>query len=422
MGIVADLPPMPATTSNTKLRRFLQSAMAVQAWVEAHHYRGYEPFDGLSSPLRTLTLRNLFAERILQQVVRQSPVNIRPLIGIKPLDSTKGRGMMAWGYLLLHRATGDESYWTRATECLRWLDGHKSPKYKKHSWANYFDFSSRSGAYFKHDSIIVWTSLIARAYLEAFEQSRDQWFLDIASSACEWIMSLPREHTARGNCLSYFAHAQESIHNANMLGAAALARCAKYTGRLDYLDVARSAMSYSCLSMLSNGAWWYAELPNHEWIDNFHSGYNLDSLKCYIDCTGDNEFSGQLERGLRFFKDNFFEPSGRPKYYHNRAYPIDIQCASQAIDTLAYFSRGDPEALALAMKVADWTIDNMQSRSGFFYFRKYPLGITARTPMLHWGQATMFKGLAHLILQLSENDNCRKEMREQESHLSRLSR
>ena len=50
------------------------------------------------------TFGNLLAERILQQAVRQSPINIRPLIGIKPLDSTKGRGMMAWGYLLLHRS------------------------------------------------------------------------------------------------------------------------------------------------------------------------------------------------------------------------------------------------------------------------------------------------------------------------------
>ena len=161
----------------------LSSATAVQSWVEAYQYRGYEPFDGLSSPLRVLTFGNLLAERILQQAVRQSPVNIRPLIGIKPLDSTKGRGMMAWAYLLLHRTTRLKDYWNKAVECLRWLDVHRSPNFDQHSWANYFDFSSRVGAYRKNDSIIVWTSLIAQAYLEAFEQSQNQWFLDIASSA-----------------------------------------------------------------------------------------------------------------------------------------------------------------------------------------------------------------------------------------------
>jgi rhamnogalacturonyl hydrolase YesR len=397
------------TAANTiglrALPQLMKSAEAVRRWVEKEGYRGYEPFDGLSSPLRVLTFGNLLAERILQQAVRQSPVNIRPLVGIKPLDSTKGRGMMGWGYLLLHRATGDADYWTKAVACLKWLDTHKSPKFEKHSWANYFDFSSRGGAYHKDDSIIVWTSQIAQAYLEAFEQSQDQWFLDIASSACDWIMSLPRERTDRGDCLSYFAHGQESIHNANMLGAAALARTARHTDREDYADVARLAMRYSCLSMLPNGGWWYAEDDQYHWIDNFHTGYNLDSLKCYIEYTGDTEFSDHLTKGLRFFEAHLFETSGRPKYYHNRAYPIDIQCAAQAIDTLAYFAPEDPESLSLAIKVADWTIRNMQNRSGFFHYRKYPFGITARTPMLHWGQATMFKGLAHLILCLSPEQN-----------------
>lgn len=404
METIAEPQPLLAATFESAKRRLLESAGAVQRWVETNGYQGYEPFDGLSSRLRAYTFGNLLAERILQQAVRQSPINIRPLIGVKPLDSTKGRGMMAWGYLLLHRSTGVADYWTKAVECLHWLDVRRSPKFEKHSWANSFDFSSRGGAYHKDDSIIVWTSLIAQAYLEAFEQSQDQWFLDIASSACDWIMSLPRERTDRGSCLSYFAHGQESIHNASMLGAAALARAARPTGRRDYAEVAGSAIRYSCSRMLPEGAWWYAEDDQYHWIDNFHTGYNLDSLRCYIEYTGDTEFSGHLARGLRFFKDHFFQPSGRPKYYHDRAYPVDIQCASQAIDTLAYAVPEDPESLSLAIKVADWTIRDMQDRAGFFYYRKYPFGVTARTPMLHWGQATMFKGLAHLISRLSPGE------------------
>ena len=396
--------PGTATQQHSiEFRQVLQSASAVQSWVETNDYLGYEPFDGLSSPLRALTFGNLFAERVLQQIVRQCPINIRPLLGIRRLPSTKGRGMMAWGYLLLHKATGDSNHWTKATECLRWLDIHRSPKFQKHSWANHFAFSSRGGSYSKDDSIIVWTGHIAQAYLEAFEQSQDKWFLDIASSACDWIMALPRERTAQGDCLSYFAHAQESVHNANMLGAAALARAAKHTGRQDYAECARSAMLYSCSRILPNGAWWYAEDKKYHWIDNFHTGYNLDSLECYVRYTGDDEFAGLLKKGLKFYKDNLFESSGCPKYYSTRCYPIDIQCAAQAIDTLALFGSDDPDSLSLATKVALWTIHNMQDPAGFFYFRKYPLGITARTPMLHWGQATMFKGLAHLILSLSSN-------------------
>lgn len=381
-------------------QRIHESLLSVQRWVEKADYKGYEPFDGLSSPLHELVRGQLLAERILQQAVRQSPINIRPLLGIRPLESTKGRGAMAWGYLALFKTTGDPSYKTKALACLDWLDTHKSPKFATHSWANYFDFASRGGAYMKDDSIIVWTAMIGQAFLEAFEQFGDERLLRVAESAANWVLALPREKTKQGDCLSYFALGIESIHNASMLGAAFLAHASKCLSRPELADVARSAMLYSCSRQCPDGSWWYGEESKFHWVDNFHTAYNLDSLKTYIECTGDKTFEPQLRLGFQYFKAHFFEESGRPKYYNNRSYPIDIQCASQAIDTLAYFAQDDPDALPLGVKVALWTIEHMQDRRGHFYYRKYPGGVTARTPMLHWGQATMFKALAHLWVTL----------------------
>jgi hypothetical protein len=374
-----------------------QAIQLLQGWVEEHDYRGYEPFDGLSSWARPLAFGNQLAERVLQQAIRQCPFNLRPLFGVRPQDSTKGRGYMAWGYLTLYRATGQEGFLRKAVDCLEWLDKHKVPRFKHHSWSNHFDFVSRSGSYTKDDPIIVWTSLIGQAYIDAFDLTGERWFLEIAESACNWIMELPREKTTTGDCLSYLTHFQSSIHNANMLGAGLLARIAKYTGNEDYRRAAHSAMEYSCSRQLADGSWWYAEAPKFHWIDNFHTGYNLDSLDTYIDATGDDEFRTNLDKGLAFYKAHFFEASGRPKYYHTRAYPIDIQCAAQSIDTLAGFSGRDPECWALAKRLTAWSIGNMQSRRGYFYYRQYPL-VTARTPMLHWGQATMFKALARVLL------------------------
>jgi rhamnogalacturonyl hydrolase YesR len=379
-----------------------QSLQEVQTWVEQHDYRGYEPFDGLSSWFRPFTFGNLLAERLLMQMIRQSPVNLRPIMGVKPKDSTKGRGYMAHGYLLRHKATGRSEFLLKAEACLDWLDHHRVPRFEHHSWSNHFDFSARGGSYSKDDPIIVWTSLIGQAYLEAFEQTGNQRWLQIAESVCGWIMDLPREKTGRGDCLSYLAHKQSSIHNANMLGAAMLARTARLTGNKKYQEVARSAMEYSCTRQLPDGSWWYAEPLKYQWIDNFHTGYNLDSLKCYIENSADETWRDNLHRGLAFFKQHFFEENGCPKYYHNRCYPVDSQCAAQSIETLAIFSDDDPACLDLAVKVARWTIANMQHPDGHFYYRIYPL-VKARTPMLHWGQGTMFKALARLLEELDRS-------------------
>ena len=379
-----------------------ESVLKLEKWVEDHDYKGYEPFDGLSSFFRPLTFGNLFLDRLLLQLIRQSPINLRPLFGVKPLKSTKGRGYMAWGYLTMLRITGNQKYREKAINCLEWLIENKSPKYKNYSWANHFDFASRGGRYSKQEPIIVWTCLIGQAFLDAYEILADEKYLEIAKGVCGWIMEVPREQTDSGTCLSYLGYTQSSIHNSNMLGAAMLARTAKITGNKEYLEVAQDAIQYSCSRQLADGGWYYAEESNHHWIDNFHTGYNLDSLKCYIDNTDDRTYDENLKRGFNYYKKTFFEDSGRPKYYHNRTYPVDSQCASQAIDTLAYFSEYDESSLELSMRVAKWWISNMQDKDGHFYYRQYPM-IKAKTPMLHWAQATTYKALTLLLLKIVDN-------------------
>jgi rhamnogalacturonyl hydrolase YesR len=410
-GHTVDLEPEPINSNRNGFAIGVEdvetSLARVQTWVEDHHYRGYEPFDGLSSWARPLACGNIFAERLLMQLIRQSPVNLRPLLGVKAKDSTKGRGYMAWGYLLLYRATGRSEYLEKAVACLEWLDQHKVSRFNEHSWSNHFDFVSRGGRYSSDDPIIVWTALIGQGYLEAYDLTKRPWFLQIATNVCEWIAKLPREQTDHGVCISYLADTQSSIHNSNMLGAAMLARTGVHCNNQKYLDLARQAMEYSCSRQLADGSWWYAEGPKFHWIDNFHTGYNLESLKTYLDATGDEQYRPHFERGLTFFKQNFFERNGRPRYYHLRTYPVDIQCAAQAIDTLADVSEVDSESLKLATTVARWTIHEMQDKRGYFYYRQYPW-IKARTPMLHWGQATMFKALARLFVVLSQQEKLSK--------------
>ena len=179
-----------------------------------------------------------------------------------------------------------------------------------------------------------------------------------------------------------------------------LARTSQYTQDKIASNVAKEAMRYSCTRQLNNGEWYYGEESNYHWIDNFHTAYNLDSLKCYLDNTNDNSFEKNQYKGFKFYKDNFFQETGKPKYYSDRLYLVDIQCASQAIDTLSNFSDYNDSSLKLALKVADWTIKNMQDKSGYFYYRKLKWK-KIKIQMLHWGQATMFCALTHLLSKIN---------------------
>jgi hypothetical protein len=383
------------------LQKIERSLDRVEGWVERHDYKGFEPFDGLTSFLFPLTLRNQLACQVLQQGVRRFPVNIRPILGIKPLESTKGRGYMAWGYLKRYERSRDERYKVKALACLDWLDRNKSPLYPQHSWGNHFFYAARGGFIPVHTSTVVWTGLIGQVFLEAYALFGIDRHLEVIKSIADWIMVLPRTRMEKGICLNYTMPPQgTTIHNSNMIGAAFLAGASELFKNDEWSRVAREAMDYSCAGQLPDGSWYYGEDPMFHWIDAFHTGYNLDSLRRYRAFSRDTAFDQNLEKGHEFFVNHFFEASGQVKYYSEKTRPIDIQCASQAIDTLVLFSDTYPGDLALAEKAAAWTVDHMQGRDGHFYFRKYPLGIANKAPMIHWGQATMHKALSFLLRSL----------------------
>ena len=122
----------------------------------------------------------------------------------------------------------------------------------------------------------------------------------------------------------------------------------------------------------------------------------LDCFKFYEEATDDKRFDNHMMRGYEYWKKTFFLPDGTPRYYNYKTLPLDIQCSSQAIDTLVFFNDRDPGNLPLAVQVAQWTIKNMQDRSGYFYFRRYSPWVVNKTATLHWGQATMMCALAGL--------------------------
>jgi polysaccharide biosynthesis protein VpsJ len=155
-------------------------------------------------------------------------------------------------------------------------------------------------------------------------------------------------------------------------------------------------MRYTANHQRSDGSWYYGEANNLHWVDNFHTAYVLDCFKHYATATGDEQFEGKLSEGYQYWKRTFFLADGTPRYYDHKTLPLDIQCSSQAIDTLVFFHDRDPENLSLALNVAKWTIENMQDRSGYFYYRRYSRWVVNKTPTLHWGQATMFCALAGL--------------------------
>ncbi len=403
-------------------RNIRESLMLLDQWVEKADWKAYDTFDGLSSPIAPFfTWNNPFLKQVWQQGVRRCPVNLRPALRIKPGMSTKGMGFFSQGYLRLYQAHGEPKHLQKAKSCLEWLMKNRCPQFRGHAWGNHFDYQSRGGNISQGTPTIVWTGLIGNAFLDAYEIIGDRKYLDTARSSCDLILDeLGWQEFPEGALLRYYPGSNNLIHNSSMIGAGLLARVNSISPNARYREMAERAIQYTLHHQTAEGAWHYGVGKKWAWIDSFHSGYVLEALASFIKSTGVTEYEPALRKGYRYFLATFFLPDGTPRYYNHKTLPIDIQCASQAIQTLVNLRHLHPDSVVIANRVADWTIANMQDPSGYFYYRKYPF-ITNKTPTLHWGQATMFAALAVLEQHLT-SETRGDELRSDEPVWTQLNR
>ena len=141
----------------------------------------------------------------------------------------------------------------------------------------------------------------------------------------------------------------------------------------------------------------------HKFIDNFHTGYNLVALKAWIDFTGEKNWEKELKNAYGYFLNTFWLENGCPKYYDNSLYPIDIHCSAQGIVTCLKLKDYDDQSIPMAKKIAQWAIENMQDKSGYFYYQK-TRWYTNKIPYMRWSQAWMFYALCFLNSMKSSAD------------------
>ena len=154
-------------------------------------------------------------------------------------------------------------------------------------------------------------------------------------------------------------------------------------------EIALRALRYSLNHQHEDGSWFYAEKESAHWIDSFHTSFNLQALKYFLEEGHGEEHRQAFEMGSKFYAENFFLADGTPKYYHDRTYPIDIHSPAQA---LVFFSALGEAQRGLTARILQWALTNMRSKKGFFYFQKHKCW-TNKIPYMRWSQAWMFHAL-----------------------------
>ena len=365
------------------------------SYCRSHDWAGYDPYDALNSPLAALPLLNTRIGRLaLTQVLKRSPINVRPLFLVPKTRNAKALALFLSAVV---KRSGANASMGEARALVDLLAASRSPGTAFWCWGYSFPWQTRTVLVPRQAPNLVCTTFAAHALLDAYERFGERRLLQMAVSSADYLLQELFWSDGASAGFTYPLRSYRSnIHNAHFLGAALLCRVFRLTGDARFLAPALATARWSAGQQREDGSWPYGSEPAHQWIDNFHTGYNLCALHSISRDLGTTEFDVRVRRGLRFYLDHFFTDDGAPKYFHDRTYPIDIHCVAQSIITLVLLQDLAADALPTARGVAAWAIRHMWDRGGFFYYRVLRSTVI-KTPYMRWSEAWMVLALATFL-------------------------
>lgn len=401
------------------MSELIDSLASLMHYCEQEQFKGWDPYDGLNSKVFNAIPglnKSALCRLVVIQAFKRCPFNLRRIALVPKEYNAKGIGLLLQGYCNLYNAIKSHhelaQFFGSLNDIKSQIDGLASLLISLQSRGNYhgacwgynFDWQARLLFLFpKYTPTVVATCFAATALISAYEVTGNKDYLDVALSSAQFVINdLHRTLCDEGFLFSYSPlQGNDTVYNASLLGSKLLSYCYKYTGNEEYMTLARESVVACCKGQQENGAWVYGLLPVQSWVDSFHTGYNLDALSAYQQLTGDTFFNDNIDNGLHYYLDNFFEQDGCPKYYDNRKFPIDIHCPAQLFVTLAKLGK-ITDNKELINKVLLWTIKNMQSPKGYFYYQLKP-GISSKISYMRWSNAFMFYALTYLLNEYNNN-------------------
>lgn len=401
-------------------------ARQVWDWARDCDFRGTDPYDGLNSRLLAPLLpRSRVLRLAVIQAVKRSPVNLRPLLRVPPGRNPKGLALFLSGLSRMPDLPDAANLRDRLVDALLTTasDTHGAPAFgggREDSpgldekiaaetapsdapvgWGYHFPWQARAFLQRAYDPTVVATSFALDALGDAGAASYPR----ICRRAAAFVLQcLHRHQDDDGVCFSYSSTDTTRVYNASLFGAKILARAVPHMDAAlaeECRSLALAAGDWVLSRQRADGAWIYGEADHWQWVDNLHTGFNLESLDFVERALDPGRWGDGIAAGLDYYRRTMIEPDGTARYYDTSREPLDAHTFAQTALTLTLLRDrirtdgvGPEEVLARA---DDQLWD--PGRRGYHFQKAGPF--TSRVIHLRWSQAWMFRALATVAAERS---------------------
>lgn len=371
------------------------------SYIQESDFKGYDPYDTLNSSFN-FKFFGKWGPPVAIQIQKRNPFNIRPLLGIKKGNNPKAMGLFLKSYSLLYQKTGNKEYLKKADELFHWLNNNYSKGFSGKCWGYNFDWASPGSYLPAFTPSVVVTSFVIDGIFEYYKITNNRQAKQTITSASNYIINdIPVSELSEGISFSYTHLSKGCCYNASLLAAEVLAKTDFLNQTNIYTEKINKAINFVLSKQKPGGEWWYSYNPEknteRKQID-FHQGFILTSLHNLSTLLNNKrkDVDSAIKKGLVFYKTSQFLANGQSLWRLPKKWPVDIHNQAQGIITFSLLDEYDSSYMKFAKTITDWTIKNMQSDKGYFYYRKTPFFMN-KIPFIRWSQAWMLLALATIF-------------------------
>ncbi|WP_323171702.1 antibiotic ABC transporter permease [Natrialba sp. PRR66] len=381
---------------------------ATLAYARRHDYVGPDYGDGLSSRLvQSLPFENRALNLVVQETVKRTPVDVRPLFRVECKRNYKGAALFAMANLNYHDLARRSDAVSPACDPLGeadrladWLADERITDYSGFCGGHRHPIQHLHTKGVPSDPDIVSTAYAVRAFLQAARHDEaTSEYADLARTAADFLVEdLNYREVDEGAKIDYHMNHPEDSYtiNAAAVGAAMLVDLYEFFGDDEFSERATNILDHIAAAQTDVGGWPY-RLPasaSHLSMDSHHNGFVIEAFQRYRDAIDDGRYADTLSTALEFYREELFELDGAPNFDEGNAYPRDIHASTQGM--LVFTREGE---LEFAERILRWVLANLrvEGEEGRFYYRQYRHH-TKRVTLMRWCQGWMAYALSEFML------------------------
>ena len=306
------------------------------------------------------------------------------------------------GFAYLYEATGNESFFVKASHFLDVLQKTRCTGFKEYSWGYPFDWITRNGVIPAGTPLITTTPYVFEAFLQMEQlQPHSRWhhiLESIAHHVRDDIKDFRLSETA--STCSYTPFDKVGVVNASAYRAFTLTSAAKFLGNEHFLEIAQRNVNFVLESQNADGSWPYAVDGKRDFVDHFHTCFVMKALAKIYFLTGNDECIKALARGVDFYLKKLFSEDGMPRPFAKAprltVYRHELYDSAECINLCLLLRNYFPQLNNTLEIVIAGILKNWIKPDGSFRSRQLMFGWD-NVPMHRWGQSQMFRSLAFYL-------------------------